>query len=149
MSWSSGFVFKGISLENSNSKNVQSLISMGEDRSFGNIFSLYNFRIFGTIKFATFRKSLGHVLELYEKGKNSLIFQQVQFFTKMSKKPYNFIVPLYGWNLFVSKLQSHYKETVFFVTLSRRSFWYSFDWPRKDKSLSKPGVTQCFWILNS
>ena len=122
MSWSSGFVFKSISLENSNSKNVQSLISMGEDRSFGNIFSLYNFRIFGTIKFATFRKSLGHVLELYEKGKNSLIFQQVQFFTKMSKKPYNFIVPLYGWNLFVSKLQSHYKETVFFVTLSRRSF---------------------------
>ena len=37
------------------------------------------------------------------------------------------------------------KETVFFVSLSSRIFWSSFDWPRKDQSLSQLGVTQYFW----
>ena len=41
--------------------------------------------------------------------------------------------------------QSHDKETAFFVSLSSRIFWYSFDWPRKDQSLSQLGVTQCLW----
>ena len=29
--------------------------------------------------------------------------------------------------------------------LSSRIFWSSFDWPRKDQSLSQLGVTHCFW----
>ena len=47
--------------------------------------------------------------------------------------------------LTVSKIQSYYKETVSFVSLSSRSFWYIFDWPRKNQSLSQLGVNQCFW----
>ena len=43
-------------MEDLNSKNVQSLITMGKDRSFGNILRLYNFTVFDTIKFVTFRK---------------------------------------------------------------------------------------------
>ena len=51
------------------------------------------------MKFVTFRKSWGHVLESYAKAKTFLISQQVQFFNKKSKKTYNFIVPLYRWDL--------------------------------------------------
>ena len=72
--------------EDLNSKNVQSLITMGEDSSFGNIFWSYNFRVFDTMKFVTFCNSWGHILELYAKAKSSLISQQVQFFNKKSKK---------------------------------------------------------------
>ena len=57
MSWSSGFVLKAYHTEDLNSKNVQSLITMGKDRSFGNIFWSYNFRVFDTMKFVTFHKS--------------------------------------------------------------------------------------------
>ena len=63
---------------------------------------------------------------------------------KKSKKTYNFMVPLYGWGLFVSKLQIYYKETVFSVSLISRSFCYLFDWLRKDQSLSQLGVAQGF-----
>ena len=59
---------KAYHIENLNSQNVQSLIPMGKDRSFGNTFWLYNFRIFDIIKFVTFRKSWGHILELYAKA---------------------------------------------------------------------------------
>ena len=72
---------------------------MGKDRSFGNIFWLHNFRVFDTMKFVNFRKSWGHILELYAKVKISLIYQQDQFFNKKAKKTYNFMVPLYGWDL--------------------------------------------------
>ena len=132
-------------IENLNSKNVQSLITMGEDRSFGNIFWLYNFRVFDIIKFVTFHKSWDRIWESYAKAKSYLISQEGQFFNKKSKKTYKFVVPLYSWGLFVSKLQSQYKETVFFVPQSTRSFWYWFDWPRKDQSRSQLGVTQYFW----
>ena len=81
MSSSSGFVFKDIPNRKFNKKNleitkkdVQSLITVGEDRSFGNIFWLYQFRIFDTTKFVTFRKPWGHILELHVKAKTSLIF---------------------------------------------------------------------------
>ena len=57
MSWSSGFVLKAYHTEDLNSKKVQSLITMDKDRSFGNIIWSYNFRIFDTMKFVTFRKS--------------------------------------------------------------------------------------------
>ena len=73
-------------IENLNLKNVESLITMGENRSFGNIFWLYNFSVFGTIKFVTFRKFWGHILQLHSKAKRSLIRQQVQFFNKNLKK---------------------------------------------------------------
>ena len=69
-------------IENLNSKNIQSLITMSEDRSFGNIFWSYNFRVFDTIKFVIFRKFWGHILELSAKSKRYLISQQVQFFNK-------------------------------------------------------------------
>ena len=73
-------------IKNLNSKNIQTLITMDEDRSFGNIFWLYNFMIFDTIKFVTFHKSWGHILELYENTKSFLISQQVQFFNKKCKQ---------------------------------------------------------------
>ena len=87
---------KAYHIEDLNSKNVQSLITMGKDRSFGNIFWSYNFRVFDTMKFVTFCNSWGHILELYAKAKSSLISQQVQFFNKKSKKTYNFMVPFMG-----------------------------------------------------
>ena len=97
MSWSSGFVFKPICWKDIHIQpNVQSLITMGKDRSFGNVFWSYNFRVFDTMKFVTFCNSWGHILELYAKAKSSLISQQVQFFNKKSKKTYNFMVPLMG-----------------------------------------------------
>ena len=37
--------------------NVQSLTTMGKDRSFGNVFWSYNFRVFDKMKFVTFCKS--------------------------------------------------------------------------------------------
>ena len=55
------------------------------------------------------------MLELYAKAKSSLISQQGQFFNKKCKKTYNFMVSLYWQCLIVSKLQSHNKETVFFL----------------------------------
>ena len=73
-------------IENLNSKNVQSLITMGEDRSFGNIFWLYNFRVFDIIKFVTFHKSWDRIWELYAKAKSYLISQEGQFFNKNLKK---------------------------------------------------------------
>ena len=51
------------------------------------------------MKFVTFCKFWGHILELYSKAKSSLIPQQAQFFNKKSEKTYNFMVPLYGWDL--------------------------------------------------
>ena len=48
---------KAYHIEDLNSKNVQSLITMDKDRSFGNIFWSYNFRVFDTMKFVTFRNS--------------------------------------------------------------------------------------------
>ena len=80
-------------IEKLNSKNVQSLTTMSEDRSFGNIFWLYNFMVFDLMKFVTFCKFWGYILELYAKGKSSLISQKVQFFNKKYKKTYNFMVP--------------------------------------------------------
>ena len=87
---------KAYHIEDLNSKNVQSLITMGKDRSFGNIFWSYNFRVFDTMKFVTFCKSWGHILELYAKAKSSLISQHVQFFNKKCKKTYNFRSPCIG-----------------------------------------------------
>ena len=87
---------KAYHIEDLNSKNIQSLITMDEDRSFCNIFCSYNVRVFDTMKFVTFPKSWGHLLELYVKAKSSLISQEVQFFNKKSKKTYNFMVPLMG-----------------------------------------------------
>ena len=126
-----------------------------KDRSFGNIFWSYNFRVFDTMKSVTFRKSWDHILELYAKAKSSWISQQIQFFNKKSKKTYNFMVSLYGWSLTASKLKSHNKETVFLVSPSPRSLWYSFDWPRKDQSLSLVGNSapkpqgHCLWSNGS
>ena len=86
-------------IEDLNSRHVQSLITMGENGYLGNMCWSCNFRVFDTIKFATFSKTWGHILELYIKAKRSLISQQVQFFSKKSQKTYNFMVPLYGWDL--------------------------------------------------
>ena len=47
-------IFSTYHIEDLNSKNVQSWITMGKDRSFGNIFWSYNFRVFDTMKFVTF-----------------------------------------------------------------------------------------------
>ena len=69
-------------IENLNSKNVQNLITMREVRSFGNIFWLYNLKVFDTKKIVTFCKSWGGILELCAKAKSLLISQQVQFFKK-------------------------------------------------------------------
>ena len=84
MSRPSGFVFKGIS--HLNSKNVQSLITMGKGRSLGNILWLYNFRVFDTIKFVTFHKSWGHILEYYAKAKVPSFPSKFNFSTKNLKK---------------------------------------------------------------
>ena len=51
------------------------------------------------MKFVTFHKSRGHILELYAKAKSSLISQQVHFFNKKSKKSYNFMIRLNGRDL--------------------------------------------------
>ena len=51
----------------------------------------------------------------------------------------NFMAPFYGWGSTVSRLQSHYEETVYFVPLSPREFLaLSFDRLRKDESLNWP-----------
>ena len=111
-----------------------------------NIFWLYNFRVFDTIKFVTFRKSWGHILKIHAKAKSSLIFPASSIFQQRNLKKNLKLYGLLVWkSLAVSSLQSHYKETVFFVPLSPMGSWYSFDWPRKDQSLSQLGVTQCFW----
>ena len=51
------FCFKCKSHRRFKFKNVQSLITMGKDRSFGNIFWSCNFRVFDIMEFVTFRKS--------------------------------------------------------------------------------------------
>ena len=140
MSWSSGFVLKAYHIENLDSKIVQNLITIGKNRCFGNIFWLNNFRVFETIKLVTFCKSWGHILVLQTKAKSSLIFPA----TKNLKKNLKTLWSLAWLDLFISRLQSHYKETVFFVSLSPRSSLYSFDWPRKDESMGQLGITQCF-----
>ena len=48
---------KAYHIEDLNSKNVQSLITMGKDRSFGDLFWSYNFRVFDIMKFITFCNS--------------------------------------------------------------------------------------------
>ena len=80
-----------------NKLSTSNSITMGKDRSrsLGNIFWLYNFRVFETIKCVTFRKYWGRILELYGKAKSYLISPQVQFFNKESKKTYNFMVPFH------------------------------------------------------
>ena len=50
----------------------------------------------------------------------------------------NFMAPFYGWGSTASRLQSHYKETVYFLPLSFQIFLVSFDQPRKDERLSRP-----------
>ena len=45
---------------------------------------------------------------------------KLKFFRKK-----NFTAPFYGWSSTVSKLQSHYEETVYFLPLSSLDFWYS------------------------
>ena len=57
ISWSSGLFLNACHIEDLNSKNVQSLLTMSKDGSFGNIFWSYNFRVFDTMKFVTFQKS--------------------------------------------------------------------------------------------
>ena len=94
---------------------------------------------FDSIKFVIFRKSRGHVLELYAKAKSSLISQQVQFFNKKWKKTYNFTVPLYGWGLFVSEpLQgdsflcvTKFQEFLIFI-------WLSKEGSKSESALSHP-----------
>ena len=94
---------------------------------------------FDSIKFVIFRKSRGHVLELYAKAKSSLISQQVQFFKKKWKKTYNFTVPLYGWGLFVSEpLQGEsflcvtkFQEFLIFI-------WLSKEGSKSESALSHP-----------
>ena len=97
---------------------------------------------FDSIKFVIFRKSRGHVLELYAKQKVPWFPSKFNFSTKNGRKLTTLWSPCMD-GVYLS--QSHYKETVFFVSLSSRSFWYSFDWARKDQSLSQLWVTQCFW----
>ena len=46
-----------------------------------------------------------------------------------------FFMTLYGWSLTVSRLQSHHKETNYFLQRSPRNSWYSFDLPHKDERL--------------
>ena len=140
MSCSSGFVFKGVSHRRFKFKKCSVWLPWGKiDPLVYNIFWLYNFR-----------KSWGHILELYAKAKSSLISQQGQFFNKKCKKTYNFMVSLYWQCLIVSKLQSHNKETVFFLFLppSPRCFWYSSDWPRKSESAweSSPQTSRLFLV---
>ena len=55
----------------------------------------------------------------------------VAFFLK------NFIAPFCGWGSTASRLQRHYEETVYFLPLVPRNFWYSFDRSRKDERLSR------------
>ena len=45
----------------------------------------------------------------------------------------------YGWDSIVSRLHSHYDETVYFLPLRSQelSSWYSFDRPQKDERLSR------------
>ena len=148
MSWSSSFIFKGISqrrfIFKKRSKfdyevwlNVQSLIKKIYPLG---MFWLYNFRVFDALKFVTFRKSWDHILELYAKAKSSWISQQIQFFNKKSKKKLTTL-----WSPCMGGV----------VSPSSRSFWYSFDWPRKDQSLSQLGnpapkpLGHCLWSNGS
>ena len=86
MSCSSGFVFKGVSHRRFKFKKCSVWLPWGKiDPLVYNIFWLYNFR-----------KSWGHILELYAKAKSSLISQHVQFFNKKCKKTYNFRSPCIG-----------------------------------------------------
>ena len=58
-----------------------------------------------------------------------------------SIKNFNFMATFYGWGSAVSRLHSHYEETVSFLRFSfqiSRSSWYSIDCPRKDEKLSWP-----------
>ena len=94
---------------------------MRKDKSFCNFFWLCNFMVFDTIKFVTFRKSRGHTLELHAKTKKLLDFRvKLNFSTKNLKTLWP--TCMYGWDLTVSRLQSHYEKTVCFVPLSLRSF---------------------------
>ena len=151
MSCSSAFVFKGVSHRRFKFKKCSVWLPWGKINPLVyNIFWLYNFKVFDTIKSVTFRKSWGHILELYTKAQSSLISQHVQFFNKKCKKTYNFMVSLYWRGSIVSKLQSHNKETVFFLFLppSLRCFWYLFDWPRKSESAweSSPQTSRPFLV---
>ena len=38
-----------------------------------------------------------------------------------------------GWGSTVSRLQSHYEKTVYFLSVSLRRSWYSSDQPRKNE----------------
>ena len=97
MSCSSGFVFKGVLHRRFKFKKCSVWLPWGKiNPLIYNIFWLYNFRVFDTIKSVTFRKSWGHILELYAKAKSSLISQHVQFFKKKCKKTYNFRSPCIG-----------------------------------------------------
>ena len=44
----------------------------------------------------------------------------------------------YGWGSTVSRLQSHFEETVYFLHSVPRILWYSFNRPGKDKRPSLP-----------
>ena len=91
----------------------------------------------------TSEKLLFHFLMLFERGdKNEklgnglnlslflwIIFLHIRFkfmcewnFYINSLKKTNFMATLYGWGSTVSRLQSHFEETVYFLTLGRQEF---------------------------
>ena len=53
-------------------------------------------------------------------------------------KKKDFMASFYGWGSPVSRLQSYFEEAVYFLPLSFRIFWYSFNWLWKDERLSQP-----------
>ena len=50
----------------------------------------------------------------------------------------NFMAHFYGWGSIGSRLQSHYKDTVYFLPFSSQEFLVLFDQPQKDEKLSRP-----------
>ena len=48
------------------------------------------------------------------------------------------MTPFNGQGSIVSRLQSHYKERVYFLRLSSQRSWYSFDRPSKDELTLEP-----------
>ena len=57
--------------------------------------------------------------------------------SKLENLKKNFMVPFYGWGSTVSRLLSHYKETVYFLPFSSLES-HSIDRLRKNESLSWP-----------
>ena len=55
------------------------------------------------------------------------------------------------WSSTVSRAQSHYEETVYFLPFIPRNSWYLFDWPKKDERLilEKPRSFAAFLSNNN